>query len=142
MDSGCNIAWMDPSFLDLGAAEQQEVRQFVILGGMAVALADGPLHRSEEMVLARLLGDEELTIDPDALGSDPRRRLSELGRHLSLRLAPIRRRKIIEDLAAIALADRHLALAEHDALVGCAELLGVDPRFVDEALGRVGRALD
>ena len=136
------MALMDPSFLDIGAAEQEEVRQFVILGGLAVALADGTLDRSEEVVLARLLGDEELTIEPEAFGADPEGRLRELGRHLSLRLAPVRRRKIIEDLAAIALADRHLALAEHDALVSCSELLGVDPRFVDEALGRVARALD
>jgi uncharacterized tellurite resistance protein B-like protein len=139
------MALMDPVFLDDDQPYHNEMREFLALGGLSVALADGTLDRSEEDEIERLLGGD-LVVDESALavlrdgGAD--QRLAELGRHLDMRLSPLRRKKILEDLTAIALADEQLADAELEVLARCAMMLGIDPNFIQEALARVSASLD
>jgi uncharacterized tellurite resistance protein B-like protein len=139
------MALMNPSFLDDASPCHEEIREFLLLGGLAIALADGSLDRSEERELERLVA-ADLRIEDDALlaiaegGANDR--LAELGHHLDMRLSLQRRKKILEDLTAIALADEQLADAEIAALTHCSRMLGIDPLFIEETLGRVSASLD
>lgn len=131
---------MDPTFLWRDADYAHEVQLFVALGGAMVALADGTVDESEVEVLARIAGHGLLDGGTDAI--DGEERLRELGKFLALRLPIGRRRRIIEDLASVALADRELHEAELRSLRKSARLLKVDPGFVAEAIARVQTALD
>jgi uncharacterized tellurite resistance protein B-like protein len=135
------MALMDPSFVREDSPYHDETREFLALGGVYVALADGEVERSEEVVLQRLLGDGSFGISPDGFKKSETR-LAELGHHLALRLSPARRKRIVEDLAAIALADEKLDDAEVAALGECAAVLGLHPYFVEEALARITSSLD
>ncbi len=139
------MALMDPSFTDGSAECHAEIKELLVVGGLIIALADGSLDRSEQAEIDRLLGGH-LRLDDETLAQMKsgagEKRLAELGRHLALRLSPVRRKKILEDLTAIAMADEQLAAAERDALLRCARHLGVHPSFVDETLARIGSALD
>ena len=77
------------------------------------------------------LGDEEFE-----------RRMIVAAEKLCLKLSPVRRQKILEDLVAIALADQELAHEEVEVLGTAAVWLGVDPSFVEEAIARYAAALD
>jgi uncharacterized tellurite resistance protein B-like protein len=135
---------MDPTFLWRDAEHAHEVQLFVALGGAQVALADGTIDDSEIEVLSRIAGHGLLDGGADALEGDDGGddRLAELGKFLALRLPIGRRRRIIEDLASVALADRELHEAELRSLRRSAKLLKVDPSFVAEAIARVQIALD
>ena len=135
---------MDPTFLWRDAEYAHEVQLFVALGGAQVALADGSVEDSELEVLSRIAGHGLLDGGADALeGEDGgNERLAELGKFLAMRLPIGRRRRIVEDLASVALADRHLHQAELRSLRRSAKLLKVEPSFVAEAVARVQTALD
>jgi uncharacterized tellurite resistance protein B-like protein len=139
------MRFMDPCFTDGTAECHPEIKEMLVLGGLTIALADGTLDRSEEQELERMLG-AEIRISDESLeqlregAADER--LAELGHHLAMRLSSHRRKKILEDLVAIALADERLADTEIDALCRCADLLEIDRRFVEESLGRLARSLD
>ena len=139
------MALMDPTFLDHELPCHAEVREFLALGGLSIALADGTLDRSEEQEIERMLG-ADLVIDEATLSllgdGAADRRLAELGHHLDMRLSPHRRKRLLEDLTAVALADEQLAEAELEALCRCADLLGIETAFIQEALARVERSLD
>jgi uncharacterized tellurite resistance protein B-like protein len=136
---------MDPSFSDGQAECHAEIKEMLVLGGLTVACADGSFDRSEEQEIERLLG-ADIRIGEESLAAVAegavRDRLAELGHHLAMRLSPVRRKKIIEDLIAIALADERLEDAEMQALDHCSRLLEIDPRFIEETLARVSTSLD
>lgn len=137
---------MDPSFLREGKDETALLREFLALAGMAVALSDGTLARGERKALGSLVGKRGLVRDAEKLltlsPEEHAARLGELGTDLRLVLSPVRRRKLIEDLVAVALADRRLERVEIDALAEHAALLGVPGEFVEQALARAAASLD
>jgi uncharacterized tellurite resistance protein B-like protein len=137
---------MDPSFLGDDGDAKSATREFLALAGLAVARADGKVDASEERALKKIVGKRGVLADATGLrelsGEAQVERLRQLGRELSLSLTPVRRRKLIEDLVAVALADRKLAKQEIEVLRAAAELLGVEQRFIAESLARAARPLD
>jgi uncharacterized tellurite resistance protein B-like protein len=140
------MALMDPSFLDDKAPCTAEVREFLALGGLAVALADGDVAEGEAEAIAQLCGDRGVLEDAAKLlelsDTAHQERMIEIARTLNLKLSPLQRRKLVEDLTAIALADREILEEELEALAFCAELVEVDVTFVEDTLARLGSALD
>jgi uncharacterized tellurite resistance protein B-like protein len=140
------MSLMNPSCLDEKAPRKEEVRELLALGGLSVALADKRLDDLEMKKLARLTGDNSLAPGMEAELKSSRKarnaRLVELCRRSREHLPLLRRRKIVEDLCAIALADNEVAETEITVLTTIASLLGVDPMDVDAALGRAEMPLD
>ncbi len=136
---------MDPTFEQHDVEYYDELRELLVLGGLTVAMADGTLDRSEEAELERLVGgdlvisDEALAQLADGAGDA---RLKELGKFVAMRVPEVRRKKLVEDLTAIAVADERLANSERKALRRCARYLDVDPQFIDETLARIHTSLD
>lgn len=136
---------MDPTFEQEDVEYFDELREVLVLGGLTVALADGTLDRTEEAELERLVGGD-LVISEEALAQladgAGETRLKELGKFLAMRVPVVRRKKLIEDLTAIAVADERLEHAERRALVRCARYLDVDSQFIEETLARIHTSLD
>lgn len=140
------VSLMNPAGLHEKGTFRREVRELLACGGIAVALADKRLQRSELEAVRRLVGDGRLLDEIDELTSMSERkraeRIASLAGVLSVQLSPIRRRKIVEDLSAIALSDKAVTETERETLYEIAAQLGVDAMFVDECLCRPDRALD
>jgi uncharacterized tellurite resistance protein B-like protein len=137
---------MDPSFLTDDGQEKDKSRQFLALAGLAVALADGSLEAGEERVLGKLVGKRGVLRDATGLlelsPEAHEERLRQVAAELCVRLSAVRRQKLVEDLVAVALADQRLDRAEVEVLGAAADLIGVGPGFVAEALARATRPLD
>ena len=137
---------MNPACLSERAPCKAELREFLALGAVEVAAADGRIKEAEVQAARRLAGDGQLIDSVEALlawsGKQRERRLQELAEGLTMHLSGVRRRKIIEDLCAIALADKKVDQSEHDTLCALAGLLAVDPMAVDSTLGMTEHALD
>lgn len=138
---------MDPSFLGEGDVETTaKIRELLALAGMAVALADGHVARGERRALGKLLGKRGVTRAKEHLLSlsaeEHEAELERLGHDLRLRLSPNRRRRVLEDLVWIALADNELHESELRTLAGVAEHLGLDATFVEQSLMRAVAELD
>jgi hypothetical protein len=137
---------MNPSCLDEKAPHRDEVREFLALAGIAVALSDRRLDDLEVATLSRLVGEGRLLpmLDGDLRRSRKARnaRIDVLATRLREHLSLLRRRKILEDLCAIALADNQVAESEVATLMSLAGMLHVDPYDVDAALGRAQEPLD
>lgn len=140
------LGLMEPSFLHERGRWTKEVREFVAVGSLLVALADGRVVRSERKLLEplfarlRALGGLE-----DAMSNTPtalRRRAAVLGDKLAVRLSPVRRLQLLEDLVAVARADRRITEGEILVLEDMAEALGVHPANVAAALEAPDRAMD
>lgn len=140
------VKLMDPSFLGDHGDVSADVRDFLALAGVAVATADGTVHEAEHRLVVGLVGPDGSLSDGaliEDLGDEEfERRLLASAERLCVKLSPVRRQKILEDLVAIALADEDLADAEVEVLGTAAIWLGIDPRFVEEAIARYGTALD
>jgi uncharacterized tellurite resistance protein B-like protein len=137
---------MDPSFLRSDTPSSSLVREFLALAGVEVALADGTIQRGEEKMLGKLIGRRGLVGSAQEIlersHEEHHTRMAELAERLLIELSPLRRQKIIEDLVAIALADRELQQAEVDAVSHAAQLLMVSPEFVISSLNRALAELD
>jgi uncharacterized tellurite resistance protein B-like protein len=140
------MALMDPSFLSDNAPCTAEIREFLALGGLAVAFADGELAHGEQEALGQLCGDRGVIEDAAKLlelsDAAHEERMLEVARTLNLKLSPLQRQKIVEDLVAIAVADHAIHEEELNALAFSAGLLDVNPLFVEDVLARLGSALD
>jgi uncharacterized tellurite resistance protein B-like protein len=140
------MALMDPSFLRGDGDGRAATREFLALAGLAVATADGKLERTEERVLAKLVGKRGVLQDASGLTElsveAQVERLHQLARELTLGLTTVRRKKLVEDLVAVALADQRVDKAELEVLRAAAALIGVEAQFVSEALARATRPLD
>src|SRR5690606_25794016 len=104
-------------------------REFLALAGLSVAYADGQYEEVERRVLKKLIGKRGVLADATGLAElSPEARddrLEQLARELRSRLSEVRRKKLVEDLVAVALADRRLAQAELDLVRKSARMLGV-----------------
>lgn len=137
---------MDPSSLSDRRDASIDVRDFLALAGVAVAAADGKVVEAEHELVIELVGPEGRLSDGtliEELGDEEfERRVLGIAEKLCLRVSPERRQEILKDLVAIALADDDLAEAEVEVLGTAAIWLGIDPRFVEEAIARHASALD
>lgn len=137
---------MNPSVLNERVSCRRESREFLVYGGVEVALADEQFSRRELKALQKLVGEGKVLDSIDearAMGEDERgEKLLDLQRTLRVHLPLVRRKKLIEDLAAIAWADRRLHAQERESLYWLAGGLGVEAIFVDETLARPDGAVD
>ena len=137
---------MNPSCLDEKAPKRETIREFVALGGILVAMADKRLDDLELKALQRFVGKDQLApiLDEDLKKSakSRKRRMKELASTLRDHLSVVRRRKIVEDLCAIAIADNAVADSEVAVLSDLAMMLDIDPYEVEAALGRAEEPLD
>ncbi len=137
---------MNPLALDERAVQRDDLRKFLVYGGLKVALADSRFSRREQQVIERLVGHDRLVSSLDQLAAlDPATidaQVDDLASRLRVQLAPLHRKRLVEDLCAIALADRKLDARERQALDDIARRLDVSPAFVDDALARAARTLD
>jgi len=140
------MALMNPTFLEDGDAQLDDVRDFLALAGRTVALADGRVTEDEQEVLDRLLAAvgpapnrEHIRLLTDDQVTD---KLVELGDKLRIGLSHRRKLKLVEDLLAVAMADQILHDAEVDALVDIAGLLDADRMTVATSMRRLEVALD
>jgi uncharacterized tellurite resistance protein B-like protein len=137
---------MDPSFLDDTGDANQNVREFLALSGMAVAMADGTLADAEAELLETWVGKNGVLPDGRSLQdldqNEFEKRFGDLSQKLTLQLPSAKRYKIVEDLVAIALSDAELHEHEIAAVADVAVAIGVDPMFVEETLQRMSGALD
>lgn len=137
---------MNPSFLSHKTNCRRELREFLAYGGVAVAAADEQIDKSEIKAIKRLVAEtnlvdkiEELTEMDSSQRVD---KIVELARMLRVQLPVVRRKKLIEDLCVVALADKKVMQAEANELYALANVLGLEPSFVDETLSRPAAALD
>ncbi|MDW8248221.1 MAG: TerB family tellurite resistance protein, partial [Myxococcales bacterium] len=137
---------MNPSVLNERTSCRREIREFLVYGGIEIAMADSQISRRELNALKRMVGDGKIleTIDEvRAMGEEERgEKLVELQSTLRVHLSLIRRRKLIEDLTAIAWADHRVLPTERESLYWLAGGLGIEAIFVDEALARPERSVD
>jgi uncharacterized tellurite resistance protein B-like protein len=139
------VELMNPGILSEKVSCKEELKEFLALGGVAIARADGSVHRSELNSLKELLGasaKERLAaakaMNDEELGG----RVRELATVLRIKLPPVRWLKTIEDLCSVALADGKVTGEEQGVLCVIADLINVTPSFVEETLQRAGRPLD
>ncbi len=137
---------MNPAVLSQRGPCKDEVREFLALAAVEVAAADGRIKEAEVQAARRLAGEGQLVDSVEQIlrwsGKQREARLRELAEPLTMHLSGVRRRKLIEDLCAIALADKKLDDSEVDTLCALAGILMVDPMAVDAALGMGAKALD
>ncbi len=140
------VALMNPSALGESGPDAVEVRELLAVAGLHVAMADRRLDDLEERALGKLVGKEALVAHLDGELAKSKRarevRLTKLTRQVAQHLPRVRRRKLLEDLCAIALADKIVDDAERNVLTELAMLLDVDPLDVDAFLGRIDAPLD
>lgn len=140
------VSLMNPSELDEGASCGKETREFLVLGGIAVAAVDGRFKKSERSAIEALAGKGKLRDSIDELRKlsveDVQLRLKQAAHALEVKLSPVRRRKVLEDLCTVALADKKLDERELDVLRWCAGCLSLDTDDVDFALRSLTSALD
>lgn len=143
---GSLLDLMNPSVLNERTSCRRESREFLVYGGVEVAMADNRISRRELNALKRLVGDGKILDSIDearAMSEDERgEKLLDLQRTLRVHLPLIRRKKLIEDLAAIAWADHRVLPEERESLYWLAGGLGIEAIFVDEALARPEGAVD
>ena len=143
---GALMRMMDPSFLSDELDVAVATRELLALAGMAIALADGQVTRGEREALGSLVGKRGVVDSAaDLLALSPEEhdaRMASLAQSLSSHLSPLGRKKLVEDLIVVALADRHLARAELDVAMKVAARLGVSPEDVERTVGRVLGQLD
>ena len=123
---------------------RHEVARFLALAAALVAAADGVIDPAETSATADIVADDLARESRDLVASDwngARQRLSDLGATLSKSLDGVERLKLLEDVAAVAWANRRV-LEERAALHGCAAALGLPWRAADDALARCARPLD
>ena len=137
---------MNPACLSERAPCRAEVREFLALGALEVAAADGRVKEAELQAARRICSEGQLAESVDQVmawsGKKRGERLRELAEPLTVHLSGLRRRKLLEDLCVIALADKKVDDSEHKVLTSLAELLQVDSIGVDAALGRMENPLD
>jgi uncharacterized tellurite resistance protein B-like protein len=137
---------MDPSFLRNDPETGPLLRELLALAGMAVALADGSVARGERKALGSLVGKRGLIESAEKLmrlsPQDHATKLQDLAETVKLHLSPLACQKVVEDLVAIALADRRLEQTEVEAVAKVAGYLGVRWEFVEQALARALSGLD
>lgn len=137
---------MNPACLSERAPCRAEVREFLALGALEVAAADGRVKEAELQAARRICSEGQLAESVDKVmswsGKKRGERLRELAEPLTVHLSGLRRRKLLEDLCVIALADKKVDDSEHTVLTRLAELLQVDSMGVDAALGRLENPLD
>lgn len=140
------VELMNPSVLSTKSTCGRETRVFLAVAGMTVALADKRVKRSELDAVAHLVGPGRLLETLDELREMPEEErwgmLSQLAGVLNLKLSVTRRLKVLEDLTAVALADRKVQDEERAALYGIAELLGFEPSVIEGAIAQLERAVD
>ena len=143
---GSLMRMMDPSFLSDELDVAVATRELLALAGMAIALADGQVTRGEREALGSLVGKRGVVDSAaDLLALSPEdhdARMASLAQSLSSHLSPLGRKRLVEDLIVVALADRHLARAELDVAMKVAARLGVSPEDVERTVGRVLGQLD
>ena len=137
---------MNPSFLSLKTTCRRESREFLAYGGAAVAAADNKVDLSEIEAIKKLIAGTKLVEKiEDLTKMDPSQRIDkivELASVLRVQSPLMRRKKLVEDLCVIALADKQIMKAEADELHALAGVLGIELGFVDETLARPAAALD
>jgi uncharacterized tellurite resistance protein B-like protein len=137
---------MNPSFLSKKTTCRRESRELLAYGGVAVAAADEKIDRSEIKAIKRLVGEGKLVDKIDELAEMPAEqrteKIIELTNMLRAHLPLVRRKKLVEDLCAIAMADKQIMQSEANELYALCGALGVDVMFVDETLSRPATALD
>lgn len=137
---------MNPSFLSDELDVAVATRELLALAGMAIALADGRVTRGEREALGSLVGKRGLVDSAaDLLALSPEdheARMEALADSLSCHLSSLGRKRLIEDLIVVALADRHLARAELEVAMKVAARLGVSPEDVERTVARVLGRLD
>jgi uncharacterized tellurite resistance protein B-like protein len=140
------IDLMNPAFLNEKGTCKAETRAFLVFGGVEIALADRKLKRSELDAIRSLAGEGRLAdnLDEIAAMTEEQRgdQIIAAANVLNLKLPVLRRRKIIEDMTAIALADRKVDDSERSILYALCNALGIPPIFIDETLSRPAAALD
>jgi Zn-dependent protease with chaperone function/uncharacterized tellurite resistance protein B-like protein len=134
------VALMNPTFLHQ-TDHSAELGEFVVLGAIATAVADGRLLRCEQNEIRRLAAvcgqEAHLARLTDLPLAAQQVRMVELAEVLTTHLSSARRVKLLEDLAVVAWIDHHVAAEEVAVLHGAADLLAVLPEVVDRALPRL-----
>jgi uncharacterized tellurite resistance protein B-like protein len=137
---------MNPSFLSAKTTCRRESREFLAYGGVMVAAADDEIDKSELKAIKRLVAESNLVDKIEEMTEmDSSQRVDKvvtLANMLRVHLPIVRRKKLIEDLCAIALADKKVMQSEANELYALASVLGIEPQFVDQTLSRPATALD
>ncbi len=138
---------MDPSFLNDNTPHHDEIVAFIAQACTLIAYADGTLKRAERRFVDELLGGEDIIAEvKESLRAGSFEKAIEYtaaqGAQLAIGLSLGTRRKICEDLVALAICDGQLDDAELELLEIFARALRVDPLQVHDALARLDRALD
>jgi uncharacterized tellurite resistance protein B-like protein len=140
------VELMNPSVFSEKIDCKSELKEFIAVCGLAVAMADDNVDKSELKAIKQLIGRGRLVDDLDRLAkldaTSLGLRAQELAQKLTTRLSPIRCLKVVEDICGIAAADGKILQSEIDTLYGVAELLNVSLGFVDDVLSRAAKPLD
>jgi uncharacterized tellurite resistance protein B-like protein len=141
------VALMEPHYLSEHNEVSQVVREFIFIGCHLVALVAGHETSADLEGLASLLDPEIMQralgkVDgagEDAVWQAQREAAEELNRQLP----PVNKLNLLKDLSIISYSiGGRLAEAQTDVLYRCAQLLRIQPEFIDRVLNSAGSALD
>lgn len=132
---------MEPSYLTDKSDDAKSMSEFVYLGGMFVAKANGTIENSEVDALKGLFGHgivpsfdfDPATIENTALAE----KLTTLGKRINVTLSYSRKLNLIKDLTIIATADEEVDETEMECLYQICGMLNIKSGFVDDVLDQL-----
>lgn len=129
---------MEPSYLKTNDDHSARIKQFIFLGGMAVASADGIVKEEELQSFAQLLPNEDHTALFEKMQGWTldmmKAALTEQAEKILPHLNYAGTCNIIRDLTLISLSDGELSQPEYEILAGICILLNNHPSFIDQVL--------
>lgn len=132
---------MEPSYLHGTDDVSQKIKEFIFLGAMAVASADGVVKEEELHSLSQLLTDEvRAPLEESMKDWTPEMMmlvLNEQSEKILPHLTFASMSNIIRDLILVSVADGTLDRKEYEVLSQICTTLNVHPSFIDQILSSI-----
>ncbi|HUP57226.1 MAG TPA: M48 family metallopeptidase, partial [Bdellovibrionota bacterium] len=141
------VELMEPHYLSEHNDVSQVVREFIFIGSHLVALAKGPVGKTDLEGLATLLDPEIMQralgkvdgASEEAVWQAQREAAEELNR----KLPPVNKLNLLKDLTIISYSiGGKLEEAQADVLYRMSQLLKIQPEFIDRVLASAAGPLD
>lgn len=134
------MSLLEPTYLQNSDDSSKVIKEFIFLGGIAVASADSNITEEELKTLWQILPDQNQeayekikTWDLDTMKAALTEQAERVFPHLTYAMSM----NIIRDLTLISLADGTLSDPEMDVLAGICILLRLHPSFIDQVLNSI-----
>ena len=134
------LSVMDPGYLHDKSETGEAMRRLLFTAGLLVAAAHAGISDNERDSLEKLLGPGSLPQEPDVEALEAS--LDDRVKGVLDAVPPLKRARLIQDLAVIASADHPVQDPEVEVLRDVADRLGVDHCVIDRTLHSLEIGLD